>query len=117
MNISTIISNCRAAIARADTNHNGTVTTAEISRARRAGLMTAAEAKLLQRVASDIRQGQTLPNYLDELELYRASANAADTDQNGVLSKTEAANAVDAFVGPNRTVWNNRAMLKKIASF
>jgi hypothetical protein len=117
MLISTAISNCRTAIAKADANGNGTVTTVEISRARKAGLVTAAEAKLLQRVASDIRQGQTLPNYLSQLDLYAASATAADSNRDGVLSKKEAATAADTFVGPARTVWSNRAMLKKLAAF
>jgi hypothetical protein len=117
MLISTIASNCRAAIAKADANGNGTVTTVEISRAKKAGVLTAAEAKLLQRVASDIRQGQTLPNYRAQLDLYEASATAADTNHDGVLSKKEAAAAPDTFVGPNHTVWSNRAMLKKVAAF
>ncbi len=117
MLIATAISNCRAGLAKADTNGNGTVTTVEISRAKKAGLLTAAEAKLLQRVASDIRQGQTLPNYRAQLDLYQASATAADTNHDGVLSKTEAAKAVDTFVGPAHTVWSNRSMLKKLAAF
>jgi hypothetical protein len=117
MLISTAISNCRADLAKADTNGNGTVTTVEIARAKKAGVITTAEAKLLQRVASDIRQGQTLPNYRSQLDLYEASATAADTNHDGVLSKKEAAAAADTFVGANRTVWSNRAMLKKIAAF
>lgn len=99
--ISTAISNCRTAIAKADTNGNGTVTTVEISRAKKAGVISAAEATLLQRVASDIRQGQTLPNYRTQLDLYEASAKAADTNHDGVLSKKEAAAAADTFVGTN----------------
>jgi hypothetical protein len=117
MNISTAISNCRAGIAKADTNGNGTVTTSEIARAKKAGVLTAAEAKLLQRVASDIRQGQTLPNYKSELDLYEAAANAADTNHDGVLSKKEAAAAANSFETGGRTVWNSRSMLKKIAAF
>lgn len=117
MLVSTAISNCRTAIAKADANGNGTVTTVEISRAKKAGLVTAAEARLLQRVASDIRQGQTLPNYRSQLDLYEASATAADSNHDGVLSKKEAAAASDTFVGATRTVWSNRAMLKKIAAF
>jgi hypothetical protein len=117
MLFSTAISNCRAALTKVDTNGNGTVTTVEISRAKKAGVLTAAEAKLLQRVASDIRQGQTVPNYRAQLDLYEASATAADTNHDGVLSKKEATAAADTFVGPNRTVWSNRAMLKKLAAF
>lgn len=117
MLISTAISSCRAALAKADTNGNGVVTTVEISRAQKAGLLTVAQAKLLQRVASDIRQGQTVPNYKAQLDLYQASAAAADTNHDGVLSKVEAASGADTFVGPTRTVWSNRSMLKKLAAF
>lgn len=117
MRISTIISNCKAALPKADTNANGVVTTSEIAKAKKAGVITAAEAKLLQRVASDIRQGQTVPNYRAELDLYKAAAKAADTNRDGVLSKAEAAVGANTFVGTNRTVWNSRSMLKKIAAF
>jgi hypothetical protein len=68
-------------------------------------------------VASDIRQGQTVPNYKAELDLYEAAANAADTNHDGVLSKKEAAVGANTFVGPSMTVWNSRSMLKKIAAF
>ncbi len=117
MKISTAISGCRAALAKADTNGNGTVTTSEIARAKKAGVISAAEAKLLQRVASDIRQGQTVPNYLSELDLYEAAATAADGDHDGVLSKKEAAVAANTFETGGHTVWNARSMLKKIAAF
>jgi hypothetical protein len=117
MLIATAIANCRAGITQADVNGNGTVTTVEINHAKKAGVLTPAEAKLLQRVASDIRQGQTLPNYATQLDVYEASAHAADTNHDGVLSKHEAATAPDTFVGATRTVWSNRAMLKKIAAF
>ena len=117
MLIANAIANCRTGVARADTNGNGTVTTVEINHAKTAGVLTAPEAKLLQRVASDIRQGQTLPNYNTELDAYEASAHAADTNHDGVLSKHEAATAPDTFVSTSRTVWNNRAMLKKLAAF
>jgi hypothetical protein len=115
--ISAAIANCRNKVALADTNGNGTVTTVEISRAKKAGVLTGAEAKLLQRVASDIRQGQTLPNYRAQLDLYEASSHAADSNLDGVLTKQEAKRAPDTFVGPDRTVWSNRSMLAKVASF
>ncbi len=115
--ISTIISNCRAGVVQADANGNGTVTTVEISRAKKAGLLTAPEAKLLQRAASDIRQGQTIPNYLARLDLYEASAKAADTNGDGTLSKAEARVGADTFEGTTGTVWSNRSMLKRIAAF
>ena len=117
MKISTIIANTKTALQKCDANGNGTVTTAEVAKAKKAGLITSAEAKLLQRVASDIRQGQTVPNYLARLDLFEASATAADADHDGVLSKTEATKASDTFVGASGTVWSNRAMLKKIAGF
>jgi hypothetical protein len=117
MNISTSIANTKAAALRADANRNGTVTTSEISKAKKAGLITTTEAALLQRTASDIRQGQTLPNYLAQLDLYEASGRAADSNNDGVLSKKEATRGADTFVGSNRTVWSNRSMLKKLAAF
>jgi hypothetical protein len=117
MKISTLIANTKLAAAKADANGNGTVTTAEIAKAKKSGLITAAEAGLLQRVASDIRQGQTLPNYRTELDLYEASANAADTNHDGEVSKKEAAAAPNTFTSGTSNVWNNRAMLKKIAAF
>ncbi len=117
MNISTAISNSKAALLRCDVNNNGTVTTSEISKAKKAGLITAPEAALLQRTASDIRQGQTVANYLSQLDLYQASGAAADANRDGVLTKKEAAVGADTFVGPNRTVWSNRSMLKKLAAF
>jgi hypothetical protein len=117
MPITAIIARCRAGIALADANGNGTITTAEISRAKKAGLLTAPEVKLLQRAASDIRQGQTLPNYFARLDLYEASAQAADSNGDGTLSRTEARRAADTYEGVTGTVWSNRAMLKKIAAF
>jgi hypothetical protein len=117
MKISTIIANTKSALQKCDANGNGTVTTAEVAKAKKAGLITAAEAKLLQRTASDIRQGQTVTNYLNRLDLFEASATAADADHDGTLSKKEAAAAPDTFAGSSGTVWSNRAMLKKIAGF
>ena len=117
MKISTIIANTKAALQKCDTNGNGTVTTVEVARAKKAGVITAAEAKLLQRTASDIRQGQTVPNYLQRLDLFEASATAADTDHDGTLTSKEAKAASDTFAGASGTVWSNRAMLKKIAGF
>ena len=33
-----------------------------------------------------------------------------------MLTKKEAAVGADTFVGPNRTVWSNRSMLKRLAA-
>lgn len=118
MKISSLITQTRSALKKCDANGNGTVTTGEIAQAKKAGTITAAQATLLQRVASDIRQGQTVPNYLSQLDLYKASAKAADTDHDGTLSKAEAKAGADTFAGANgKTVWSNRSMLKKIAAF
>ncbi len=118
MKILTAITHAKAALPRLDVNKNGTVTTAETSQGLKAGKVTAAEAKLLQRVASDIRQGMTVPNYLAELDLYEAAAHAADTNHDGVLSKAEARVAPNSFTDAHgKTVWNSRAMLKKLAAF
>jgi hypothetical protein len=116
--ISNVISNSKLAASKADANGNGTVTTAEIARARRAGTITSAEAALLQRVASDIRQGQTVPNYLSQLDLYEGAARAADANRDGVLSKSEASRAANTFSDASgKTVWNAKSMLKKVAAF
>ncbi len=115
--INGVVTQMKRAVRAADLNGNGTLATQEIREAQKKGLVTKAEAALLNRTASDAgnsRGGLTVTNYDRWLDRYGDAATRADASHDKHLSGGEVKAAPDAIRTTDGTsIWATRSMLTK----